>query len=69
MTRDQQLTLIYRHTPRDYKGRREDGTRCILVFEPGVGTCSVPLDSLTDAQVANKLAYALRCEEKRRAAP
>ena len=60
MTRDQKLRIVWRTTHRDFKGKRDDGTKCVLVFEPGVGTCSVPLASLTDDQINSKLPKELR---------
>lgn len=63
MTRDQQLTLIYRHTHRDYKGRL-NGQRTVLTLRQG-GTTLVQLDSLTDAEIADKLPYSLTLEAKR----
>jgi hypothetical protein len=63
MTRAQQLALIYRHTPRDYKGKL-DGARTILTNENGA-TVLVKLDELTDEDIARKLPLALRDEAVR----
>lgn len=60
MERKQQLTLIYRHTHRDFKGRL-NGERNILVLREG-GTHLVPLVCLTDAEIAEKLPYAMKKE-------
>jgi len=73
MTREQKLKLIWRYTHRDYRGIRndEDRTKVVLEFVPGVGTCSVPLDSLTDEQIEKRMPFVLKCEEvlaERRAA-
>ncbi len=65
MTRQQQLKLIYRHTHRDYRGT-VNGVKSILVLRPE-GTCLVPLDTLTDTEIANKLPGAERDEAKQRA--
>jgi hypothetical protein len=54
MTRDQKLAAIWRTTHADFKGKRDDGTRCILVLRDG-GTHSVPLECLTDAEIAARL--------------
>lgn len=54
MDRKQQLALIYRHTHRDYKGNG-----AILVLREG-GTHSVPLSCLTEAEIADKLPYAIK---------
>ena len=59
MTRAQKLKLVWRHTHRDFKGVAEDGTKRVLLFVPGVGTCSVPLETLTDEQIEAKLPKAV----------
>lgn len=61
--RKKALALIYRHAPRDYKGRLPDGTRTIMVCRGA--TCIVPVDSLTDAEMADRLPYALKKEAER----
>ncbi len=58
------LTLIYRHAHRDQKGTT-DGTRTILAYRNG--TCLVALDALTDAEVRERLPYALKLEGRRQA--
>ncbi len=67
LTRDQKLKLIYRHTHRDYKWTGV-GVRGILVNRGGAGTCLVPITQLTEAEVADKLPYALKKEADRLAA-
>lgn len=57
------LTLIYRHTHRDYKGNA-GGVRSIMVHRGGA-SCVVPLDGLTEAEVANLLPYAMKKEAQR----
>lgn len=42
--------LVWRHKHSDFKGKREDGTKCVLKFVSGVGTSSVPIMSLTDEE-------------------
>lgn len=64
MTRDEKLTLIYRHTHRDFKGHWPDKTRNIMVLRSG-GSNLVSLDDLTEAEVADKLPGAIRAEQKR----
>lgn len=54
MTREQKLAAIWRTTHQDYKGKREDGTKCVLVLRLG-GTCSVPLSALTNEEIERKL--------------
>lgn len=53
---DPDLDLIWKHTHRDYRGTM-NGVRTILTLRQG-GTTLVPLDGLTDAEKADKLAYA-----------
>ncbi|NQV85460.1 MAG: hypothetical protein HQ492_00070 [Woeseiaceae bacterium] len=52
--REKRLDDVWRRKHNDYKGRI-DGRRYVLVFVPTKGTCSVPLDSLTDDQIAYQL--------------
>lgn len=52
--------LVYRYVHRDFKGRSEDGTRTILMMVPGKGTCLVSLDSLTEAELLDRLPSAVR---------
>jgi hypothetical protein len=63
MTREQELTLIYRHMHRDFKGRI-DGERTIMIAR---GTTTlVALSELTDAEIADLLPYALKKEAQRK---
>lgn len=62
LSRAQQLRLIYRHTFRDYKGRT-NGVQSILVNRGA--TCLVPLEQLTDAEIADRLPYAMKKEAER----
>ena len=64
LTRDEQLKLIWRYTHKDYRSIT-NGKRMVLIFRTGVGTCLVPLDSLTADEIANKLPYALRKEREK----
>ncbi len=57
------LNLIWKHTHRDYRGV-VDGKRFVMKYRNG--TTLVPLDALTDAEFAEDLAYAKRCEERAR---
>lgn len=66
MTKEKQLALIYRHTHRDYKGNL-NGERNILTLRQG-GTTLVPLSALTDAEIADKLPYAIKKEAERKTA-
>lgn len=63
LTKAQKLALIYRHTHKDFKGNRPDFGKSVLVFRDG--TCLVPLDQLTDEEIADKLPGALKKEEAR----
>jgi hypothetical protein len=51
------LDLIWKHTHNDSRGLI-NGQRYVLSLRQG-GTQSVPLDSLTPAEVADKLSYAI----------
>src|SRR5208337_362410 len=57
------LELIYRHTPPEYRSVI-DGKKFILVLRAGEGTCLVTLTGLTDAEIADKLPYAVRAEAR-----
>lgn len=58
LTRKQKEQIIYRHTHRDYKGNGS-----ILVLRGS--TQSVPMGALTDAEIQDKLPYALAKEAAR----
>ena len=64
MLRTEKLAIIYRHTHRDFKGRNDQGDRCILVLRDGI-TQSVPLSCLTSAEIEDKLRYSLKQEQER----
>lgn len=64
MNREQELRLIWRHTHRDFKGKLPDGTKTVLVLRAG-GTTMVPLDQLTDDEIAAKMPHANHLEAKR----
>lgn len=64
MTRKEELRLIWKHTHRDFKGVI-DGQKHVLCLIDGA-TCSVPLDALPPERHAEKLAYAVRAEERAR---
>ncbi|MCX4152367.1 MULTISPECIES: hypothetical protein [Paraburkholderia] len=72
LSREQKLTIIYRHTHRDFKGHagpqwgEHQGKKSILVNVKG-STCLVLLEHLSDEQIADKLPYALTKEADRRA--
>jgi hypothetical protein len=71
LTRDQKLTLIYRHEHSDFKGIAGErwgehaGKKSIMVNEKGA-TVLVLLENLTDEQIADKLPYALHKEQQRK---
>lgn len=67
LTRADKLNLIYRHTHPDYKGGGKGVFRTILVYRGG--TALVLLEHLTDAEIEDKLAYALKKEGERRNKP
>lgn len=64
LTRAEKLRLIYRWTHSDFKGRI-DGEPSILVLRGS--TTLVMLKDLTDAEIADKLPYALKKEAERKA--
>lgn len=72
LSRDQKLTIIYRHTHRAFKGNagprrgEQQGKKSLLVNVKGA-TCLVLLENLSDEQIADKLPYALKKEAARRA--
>jgi hypothetical protein len=55
--------LVWKHKHSDFKGKREDGTKCVLKFITGVGTSSVPISSLTDEECLDMIPKRVR-EEK-----
>lgn len=61
-TRDQALTLIWRHTHKDFKST--SGARSVLMNVRGKGTCLVYLEGMTDEQINELLPY---CHKKERA--
>lgn len=63
LTKEDKLKLIYRHTHRDYK-LVLGGVGAILVLRAG-GTSLVGMTSLTDAEIDDKLPYALKKEARR----
>lgn len=64
LTKAKKLALIWKHTHRDFRGKTLYGSKAIMILRSGEGTCLVPLSALTDAEIAEQLAYALRQEEK-----
>jgi len=62
MDTKQALKLIYRHTHRDSRGTLSD-CKTILVYRNG--TCLVPLEALTAAEIAERLPLAERREAER----
>jgi hypothetical protein len=64
MTRESALTIIWRHTHRDFRGTSE-GVKTILVGGTG-GTSLVALDALTDEQLMDKLTSSMRLENRAR---
>ena len=70
LSRKQKLTLIYRHTHRDFKGPagpqfgRHEGQKTIMVNEKGA-TVLCLLDLLSAEHIAAMLPYALQKEAQR----
>lgn len=73
LSRKQKLTIIYRHTHRDFKGPagpqwgEHAGEKTIMVNEQGASVLTL-LETLSDEQIANLLPYALKKEGERLAA-
>jgi hypothetical protein len=66
LTREQKLTLIYRHTHSDFKGGIGND-KTILIMRKGA-TCLVGLVDLTEEEIAAELDHAVSKENKRLAA-
>ncbi|WP_175816980.1 hypothetical protein [Burkholderia diffusa] len=72
LSRKQKLAVIYRHTHRDYKGPagpawgEHAGEKTLMVNENGASVLTL-LETMSDAQIADKLPYALKKEAERRA--
>lgn len=62
-TREQALTLIWRHTHRDFKST--EGARSILQNVSGKGTCLVHLETMTDEQIEAELPFCHKQELQR----
>lgn len=66
--RQQLEALVWKHTHRDFRGKREDGTKVILVNtgagpfrgQGSYGTESWPLSKLTDEQLCYQLPRSVR---------
>jgi hypothetical protein len=52
--------LLWKHTHRNRRLKRANGDKCVLHYEEGHGTCLVPIASLTDEQVLEKLPKSVR---------
>lgn len=63
LTKEEKLNLIYRHTHRDYRGSGKGADRSILVLRGA--TCVVLLSQLTEAEIEDKMSYAIWAENKR----
>jgi hypothetical protein len=46
---------VWRSVHADFKGKRDDGTKVVLIFRPSLGTCSEPLSGLTEEELIGKL--------------
>lgn len=55
--------LVWRTKHPDFRGKREDGTKCILKFVSGVGTSSVEVSSLTEAECIDAVPSKVRDAE------
>ncbi|QBC45873.1 hypothetical protein [Iodobacter fluviatilis] len=61
LSRDEKLALIFKHTHHDYKSHT-DGVKAILVCRGA--TAIVPMEQLTDAEIAARIDYAVNKENK-----
>lgn len=52
--------LVWKHKHSDFRGKLEDGTKCVLKFVTGKGTCSVPISSLTDDECIDMIPKKVR---------
>jgi hypothetical protein len=57
LTRKKLEALAWKSTHRDYRATRTDGTKVVLMMRDA-GTCSEPLASLTDEELACKVRLA-----------
>jgi hypothetical protein len=60
MDRKKLEALVWRHKHKDFRGKAADGTKYILKFVPGMGTCSVPISSLTEQECLDALPQKVR---------
>lgn len=58
--RERLEALVWSNTHRDFRGKFPDGTKTILQFVPGMGTCLVPVSSLSDQELKNRLPSAAK---------
>jgi len=54
--------LVWKHKHSDFRGKIE-GVKCVLKFVTGVGTCSVPLSSLTEEECLDMIPKRVREEQ------
>jgi hypothetical protein len=60
MERKKLEALVWKHKHKDFRGKLEDGTKCVLHYVAGTGTCSAPLASLTEAELVAMLPKTLK---------
>lgn len=60
MPRAKLEALVWKHTHKDYKGKREDGTKVVLMNRGANGTCSEPLSALSEEELLDKLPAKIR---------
>lgn len=63
--RARKLNLIWKHTHPDFKGTM-NGSRTIMIFRKGQGTCLVYLSDLTLDEIDDKFTYAAKMEAKQK---
>ncbi len=57
--RKELLRLAWKHTHKDFRGKYEDGTKSVLRMTDK-GTCLVSLNSLTNAELLEKIPTCFR---------
>ena len=52
--RERMEAKVWTMTHRDFRGKLPDGTKMVLRWVAGLGTCSVPVSSLTEEELLIK---------------
>lgn len=57
ITKAEKLKRIWRRTHKDFKCKLPDGSKSIMIYCTGLGSCLVPLDRLTDEDIEKFKSY------------